>query len=50
MTLQQLWRFLRDCKVFNSKATIARFNRVYFKCPKNIFNIWITPINIPKND
>lgn len=34
-----MWRFLRDCKVFNSRVTIAQFNRIYLAGKKNSFNL-----------
>ena len=39
MTLRQIWRFLRDCQVIGSDATIAQIDRVYYNGRKNHFTL-----------
>lgn len=39
MTLRQIWRFLRDCQVIGSDATIAQIDRVYYNGKKNHFTL-----------
>jgi hypothetical protein len=39
MTLRQAWRFLRDCHIPSSNATLAVFDRIYNQGKKNHFTL-----------
>ena len=39
MCSQQLWRFLKDCKIISYKVSIANMNRLFLCGSKNIFKI-----------
>jgi len=39
MTLKQLWRFMRDTHLISANSTIAQFDRVYTRGPKNWFTL-----------
>lgn len=39
MTLRQVWRFLRDCQIAGSEASLAQFDRVYIQGKKNHFTL-----------
>ena len=39
MTLRQVWRFLRDCQIAGSDATLAQFDRIYIQGKKNHYTL-----------
>ena len=43
MEMKDLWRFLRDCNILSADFTIANFNRLYYKGPKNYMELFMCP-------
>ena len=49
MELRDLWRFLRESNVLSSEFTLAQFNRLFFKGPKNYIEMFMFPEEITNN-
>jgi hypothetical protein len=46
MELKDLWKFIRECKVLSSDFTLAQFNRIFFRGPKNYIEMFMCPDDI----
>lgn len=46
MELKDLWKFIRECKILSSDFTLAQFNRIFFKGPKNYIEMFMCPDDI----
>jgi hypothetical protein len=43
LEIKELWRFLRDCNITSSEFTLATFNRLFYKGPKNYIEMFMVP-------
>jgi hypothetical protein len=43
MEIKELWRFLRDCNITGADFTLAQFNRLFYKGPKNYIEMFMVP-------
>ncbi len=43
MELKDLWKFIRDSHILSSDFSLANFNRVFFKGPKNYIEMFMCP-------
>ncbi len=49
MELRDLWKFLRESNILNSEFSLAQFNRLFFKGPKNYIEMFMYPEEITNN-
>lgn len=43
MQLKDMWKFLRESNVLSSEFSLAQFNRIFFKGPKNYIEMFMCP-------
>jgi hypothetical protein len=43
MEIKEFWRFLRDCNITGADFTLAQFNRLFYKGPKNYVEMFMVP-------
>jgi hypothetical protein len=48
LELKDMWRFLRDSNILTSEFTLAQFNRIFFKGPKNYIEMFYCPEDLEK--
>jgi len=46
MELRDLWKFLRESNILSSEFTLAQFDRIFFKGPKNYIEMFMYPEEI----
>lgn len=49
MELRDLWKFLRESNILTAEFTLAQFNRLFFKGPKNYVEMFMYPEEITNN-
>jgi hypothetical protein len=48
LELKDMWKFLRDSNILTSEFTLAQFNRIFFKGPKNYIEMFYCPEELEK--
>jgi hypothetical protein len=43
MEMRDLWRFLRDCNLINADFTLAMFDRLFYRGPRNYVEMFMLP-------
>ena len=43
MELKDMWKFLRESNILTSEFSLAQFNRIFFKGPKNYIEMFMCP-------
>lgn len=50
MELKDLWKFLRESNILTSEFSLAQFNRLFFKGPKNYIEMFMYPEDISSSN
>jgi hypothetical protein len=43
MEMKDMWKFMRESNILSSEFTLAQFNRIFFKGPKNYIEMFLCP-------
>jgi hypothetical protein len=43
MEMKELWRFIRDCNLTSVDFTLAQFNRIFYRGPRNYIEMFMLP-------
>lgn len=43
MEMKDMWKFMRESNILSSEFTLAQFNRIFFKGPKNFIEMFLCP-------
>ena len=46
MEMKDIWRFIRDSNILSLEFSLASFNRIYFRGPKNYIEMYLCPDEI----